>query len=133
MEIKKILVPVDGSKYNYKALNMARSMVEQFNCKVILLNVIEINSIYNSDMLTLLKEQGKKVLEEARQFIQPIETEEYCIFGYPADEIMKKAQESNVDLIVIAKRGLTGLDKYLMGSIASKVVKHSKTPVLVIP
>lgn len=133
MEVEKILIPVDGSKESFKALQVAKNIVEQFQCQVIFLNVIEINTIFTHDMLRLLKEQGQKVLKEAREFVNPSVFEEECVFGYPADEIVKRAQDMDVDLIVIAKKGLTGLDKYLMGSVASKVVKHSKKTVLVIP
>ena len=46
---------------------------------------------------------------------------------------MKKADEDNIDLIIMAKRGLTGLKRYLIGSVTSKVVTHSDVPVLILP
>ena len=64
MEVKKILIPVDGSEQNFKALEVVKNMVEQFQCHVIFLNVIEINSIFTHDMLRILKEQGKKILKK---------------------------------------------------------------------
>lgn len=50
--------------------------------------------------------------------------------GIPSEEILKEEQEKGVDLIVIASLGQTGLSKYLIGSIARKVLKGAKCPVL---
>jgi len=52
--------------------------------------------------------------------------------GHPASDIMKFAQDSKMDLIVIGSIGVTGLDKFLMGSVAEKIVRNSKMPVLVV-
>jgi nucleotide-binding universal stress UspA family protein len=50
----------------------------------------------------------------------------------PADEIMKTAQEENVDLIVVGSRGLTEVKAFLLGSVSSKVSHRSKCPILII-
>ncbi|MCK9197822.1 MAG: universal stress protein, partial [Syntrophales bacterium] len=52
--------------------------------------------------------------------------------GNPAEVILTEQQEKKIDLIVIASHGKTGLLKQLMGSVADKVVKGSKCPVIVV-
>ncbi len=52
--------------------------------------------------------------------------------GQPHEEILKEASERKVDLIVIASHGKTGLKKYFIGSVAEKVMKEAKCPVLLI-
>jgi len=52
--------------------------------------------------------------------------------GIPADKILEYARENNIDLIVVGTHGLTGIKKFLIGSIAERVVRHSRVPVMVI-
>ncbi|RXA19897.1 universal stress protein [Methanosarcina sp. MSH10X1] len=52
--------------------------------------------------------------------------------GIPADKILEYADENNIDLIIMGTHGLTGIKKFLIGSVAEKVVRHSKIPVMVI-
>ena len=53
--------------------------------------------------------------------------------GNPGSEIMRFAEEKGVDIIVMGTVGRTGLDKFLLGSVAEKVVRGSRIPVLTIP
>ena len=53
--------------------------------------------------------------------------------GNPSDEIMRYAKKEGTDVIVVGAVGRTGLDKFLLGSVAEKVVRNSKIPVLTVP
>jgi nucleotide-binding universal stress UspA family protein len=50
----------------------------------------------------------------------------------PADNIVKYAEETKTDLIVMGHRGLSGLDRFLVGSVAARVVAHAPCSVLVV-
>jgi nucleotide-binding universal stress UspA family protein len=52
--------------------------------------------------------------------------------GHPYEEILKEVSEREIDLIVIASHGKTGLRQYFIGSVAEKVMKEAKCPVLLI-
>jgi len=52
--------------------------------------------------------------------------------GNPSQELLKSAREMEADLIVIGSRGRTGIEKFLLGSVAEKVVLQSPIPVLMI-
>ena len=52
--------------------------------------------------------------------------------GSPADMILKTAEEEGIDIIVIGSSGKSGFDKFIMGSVADKVVKSAKCSVLVV-
>ena len=68
-----------------------------------------------------------------RQHIKDFENyESHVLPGIPYDEIIKKAQEFNADLIVLGTHGRTGLDHVLFGSTAEKVVRKSPIPVMTI-
>ena len=55
------------------------------------------------------------------------------IEGNPGSEIISYAESAGMDIIILGAVGRTGLDKFLLGSVAEKVVRNSKIPVLTIP
>ena len=61
-----------------------------------------------------------------------IKVETKILTGNPAEEIIKAARENKADLIVMGTRGRTGVDLFVFGSVAEKVVKNSKIPVLTV-
>ena len=61
-----------------------------------------------------------------------IEVREVILEGHPSSEIINFADNNNIDLIVMGTLGKTGLDRFLMGSVAEKVIRGSKVPVLVV-
>ena len=52
--------------------------------------------------------------------------------GSPAKSIIEIAEEENVDLIIIASSGKSGIDRFFLGSVAEKVIKNAKNDVLLI-
>ena len=71
----------------------------------------------------MVKERGK---------VSGVEVREVLLEGHPSNEIIDFAENNNADLIVVGTLGKTGLDRFLMGSVAEKVVRGSKVPVLVV-
>jgi len=61
-----------------------------------------------------------------------IEVESVLLEGHPADEIVKFAEQNDIEMILMGTLGKTGLDRFLLGSVAENVVRHSKIPVLVV-
>ncbi|HSD58122.1 MAG TPA: universal stress protein, partial [Methanotrichaceae archaeon] len=88
-----------------------------------------------SGMWRAVKEEGdmatKHVEEMARK--SGVSVEKRVIEGHPASEILRLAEETPMNVIVIGAIGKTGLTKFLLGSVAEKVVRNSKVPVLVVP
>jgi nucleotide-binding universal stress UspA family protein len=80
--------------------------------------------------------------ESARRSIEKVETEDLSdvaevnsklVFGSAAQEIARYAQENDIDLIVIATHGETGLTRLVTGSVAERVVRLAPCPVLSVP
>ncbi|MDP2766255.1 MAG: universal stress protein, partial [Candidatus Methanoperedens sp.] len=67
-----------------------------------------------------------------RASAEGIEVERNTIEGHPADEIIKYAEKNSISLIIMGTLGKSGLDRFLLGSVAEKVVRTSKIPVLVV-
>lgn len=72
-------------------------------------------------------DRAMKVMEDKKV---PYET--MAIMGNPAHLILKQS-ENNYDLVVIGKRGISGIQEVLMGSVSSHIAHHSKVPLLIVP
>ena len=146
---KKILLPTDGSKYAEKAAKHAIWIASHSNAEVIALNVVDTSSLVGlpAEDLTvrvteILKEEGQKSLETITNIMEQLEKEKglktdvkiisISKEGSPADVILDTVEDENIDLVVIGSSGKTGFDRFIMGSVAERVVKAAKCDVLVI-
>ncbi|MGB9980382.1 universal stress protein [Methanobacterium sp.] len=145
---KKILLATDNSEQAEKAGESAISMAGLDSADIIVLYVIDAYYKYalpqkdlREKMDEQLREEGKEAVEKFKSKIE----EEQCAGnckntnlitmlkeGKPADVILKTAEEENVDQIVIGKSGKHGIEKFLLGSTAEKVIRGAKVPVDVI-
>lgn len=140
---KKVLLPTDGSKYSENAEQHALFLAEKSGAEIIALSVIENgfsiglpsdDTIYEiNQMLKEETKQNLKRVEEIRDEVDSdIKVTSLVKEGSPAAVILDVAEDEDVDLIVIGSSGKTGFDRFLMGSVASKVVKSAKCSVLVV-
>jgi len=140
-KITKILVPIDFSNYSKKALQYAVSFAKQFNSQLYLVYVIE-PVIYPTDFSmgqvtfpTSDTELTNRAKEELNALIKTeigsaIESDAIIKSGKPFVEINETASEEDIDLIIIATHGHTGIEHLLFGSTAEKVVRKAPCPVL---
>ncbi|MEN6624317.1 MAG: universal stress protein [Smithella sp.] len=144
---KNILVPTDFSSYSDIALKQAIDIAKEHQAKIYLLHVIDdgfrqCTVDYCLDEATVEKVisdsiiNAKDKLEKEAKKITEGNSGVEIVFdakrGVPYEEIIKEQEEKGIDLIVIASHGKTGILKNLMGSVADKVMKRAKSPVLLI-
>ncbi len=139
--VNKILVPIDFSDYSKKALQYTVHFAKSFNAELSLIYVIE-PMIYPADLSmgqmvippneinfdqkakSELKELAESEIGDSLEYNIHIKT------GKPFMEIIETASELDVDLIIIATHGHTGVEHLLFGSTAEKVVRKAPCPVL---
>jgi universal stress protein A len=143
---KKILVPTDFSEPSDLALKKAVDIASTNKSKIYLLHVIDeairqcaVDYCLDYAVVQQLEQDSERVAremleKEVKKFLldQQIDIEFDVQHGTPAEVILKEQQSKDIDLIVIASHGKTGIKKVLMGSVAEKVLKGSKSPVLLI-
>ena len=146
---QKILVAVDGSDSSLRAVDYAIQLAgKEDNACVILLNILGISTAKQvASSIIIAPTYGLKEYErykrEARKWLEKIgkKFEEKGIqtviqvVGGPvpaANSILNYAENQNVDLIVVGTRGKSGIKKLLLGSVASSVVTHAGSNVLVV-
>lgn len=138
--IKNILVPIDFSDYSKNALKYAVEFAKTFTAKLYLIYVVE-PMIYPADfsmgqiaipstdidIQSRAEEEFKKLTNEIDKSLQ---VETIIKTGKPFVEINETALEKDIDLIIIATHGHTGVEHLLFGSTAEKVVRKAPCPVL---
>jgi nucleotide-binding universal stress UspA family protein len=146
-ELQRILVPMDGSVLAERALPMAMSLARKFDSQIILLRVLDgllMSKVsnhypYAASLIAKAREQAGK---DAEIYLKGHQ-QELCQQGFkveilvredssPAEAIVDIATIEKVDLIVMTTRGLGGLTRWTIGSIADKVARHSPCPVMLI-
>ena len=140
---KKILLPTDGSKFSEKSEKHALFLAESCGAEIIALSVVENtfsiglpsdDTIYHIN--EMLKLETEKNLEKVQKMKEDANSDVKISLkvaeGSPADVILDTADKEDVDLIVIGSSGKSGFDRFIMGSVADKVVKSTKCSVLVI-
>jgi len=145
MDIRTILLPTDFSECGNFALSYAASLARTFNASIICLNVIEpivptvgysgmTEPLPIADIAEQLEDSAERELPKLAECDEcsGLDIEEMVVHGEAAAEIVRVAREREVDLIVIASHGRTGLGRILFGSTAEAVVRHSPCPVLVV-
>ena len=142
VEIKKILCAVDFSEMTPKVASYADTLANKLDAEVHLVFVVQRLDHYASFNVPLpsLQDIYGEVLGEAEKKIDALTREQFStanvtakvLSGYADEEILKYAENENVDLIVMGTHGRQGVDRLLFGSVAEKVVKSSKTPVMTI-
>jgi nucleotide-binding universal stress UspA family protein len=134
MNAKKILFPTDLSMAAVAGLAEAESLAKARGATLIVLHVREPVMGYDGPLdhgsLEATSELLKKMRCEATPAEKAISVHLRLAMGDPATEIIRVADKENVDMIVMATHGRTGLSRFFMGSVAEQVIRKATCPVL---
>jgi nucleotide-binding universal stress UspA family protein len=142
--IDTILVPVDFSEASFQAIEYAIEFAERVAARLIVFHAVNLAESFTANGYGMydvdaLEEAARRDAESQMQkFIalakfHRVQFETVVRVAPAVSEISALAQERDVDLIITATHGRTGLKHLLMGSIAEHVVRHAPRPVLVVP
>lgn len=139
--MKKIIVPVDFSEYSERALQTAAFLVENKEAEIVVVHMLELSNAVISHSESYVQEETffyvKLAEKRFKEFLQkdylsnikitPV-IKHFKMFS----ELDDLAREEKADLIVMGSKGTSGMQEIFLGSNTEKVIRHSKTPVLVI-
>lgn len=127
VHLKKILITTDLSEHSLAALEYASSSGLLYGSRLFVLYVAEHGSARNQvEAAGALREFIERHIDPAVPLTPVVRV------GHAVQEIRRFSQEEQVDLIVIATHGRTGIRHALLGSVAEKVVRFSPVPVLTV-
>jgi nucleotide-binding universal stress UspA family protein len=138
---RKILIATDGSEPSKKAISYGIELAKLSEAKVYAVFVVDTASFASIPMDTgwemmyeLLQKEGADAtrLVEDDAKASGLDVESVVIDGHPSHEIIDFAERNDIDLIVMGTLGKSGLDRFLLGSVAEKVTRNAKVPVLVV-
>lgn len=139
---KRVLIATDGSENAEKAASYGMYLAKAACAEVHALYVISTQHAvatrtvksWSEGLEEYLKDKGRVAIGNVEKMGEEAGVKVKSVFlkGIPADKILEYARENNIDLIVMGTHGLTGIKKFLIGSIAERVVRHSRVPVMVI-
>jgi len=147
---ERILIATDGSKNSEKAAKVGIELAKLSGGKVVIVYVADISKYISSagvippfggvspdaidNIAASIRDAAEKatlkVDEMAR--LSGVTSKKIIVEGNPAIEILRIAEEDKINVIAMGNIGKTGLEKFLLGSVAGKVVRNSKLPVLIV-
>ena len=138
MQISTILVPLDGSTLAETALPPAVGLAREHGARMVLLRAVEAHTVPMGDPVQAQVEAVREaegyvdgVRERVRHTgVASVETSVW--YGPPAESIVEAAHYRGADLIVMSSHGRTGLGRLVLGSIAERVLRATRVPILLI-
>ena len=135
----RMLVPLDGSEAAEKVLPYARGLARSLKISVELLAVIEISRYASSEKARFLDALMDVAIRRNQEYLQRVATTfqgasaEWTVeAGVPEEVIITKAAQNKGTLITMATHGRSGINRWLLGSIAEKVLRGTNNPVLLV-
>ena len=141
-DIKKILCAVDLSEHSKQVAEYAATLAEKLQASVLVVYTAPSLSQYVGFHVppNTIENFVGEIVTGAEQSMQSFVAENFkgldakgqVLIGYAAEEILNRATEEQVDMIIMGTHGRKGIDRILFGSVAEKVVKNARIPVLTI-
>lgn len=141
MEVRKILVPIDGSDASERAFSYALSLAKKTDAKIIMTYIIDadilIYPVYRVSLADVDSETIRKKGEDTLNLLthdlpEGIEVEKIVKVGVPGRAIVRIAEDEGADLIIMGNSGKGSISSFVMGSVSHYTVQHSKCPVLIV-
>ena len=139
---KRILVAYDGSDNAKRAVRSAIAVAKGSKGELRILVVAD-RSVYMADSMGVLHDQIREnLMEQVQSFLSDAisrakqaglaKVHGSVVEGNPPDVILAVASEEKADLIVVGRRGMRGIERFLMGGVSSKVIDNADCDVLVV-
>jgi nucleotide-binding universal stress UspA family protein len=139
---EEILIATDGSDHSARAAKRGIDLAKVSGGRVTVLYVVEpvvITDVSHNivdDVVVGMRRSRMKDAEKATNSVEElakaagVPAEKKIVEGYPAEVILEISK--GMDVVVVGSMGRTGLTRFLLGSVAEKVVRNSEVPVMVV-
>jgi nucleotide-binding universal stress UspA family protein len=139
---QKILAPLDGSELSECSLELIRAIATGCHIpEVVLLRVVEPVPTVPQLSEDWRRNAEREALDSAQDYLsrladnlkkEGVAAETIILKGRPAEEIVDYVKKNPVDLIIMSTHGRSGVSRWVFGSVAERVLRHSAVPVLLI-
>jgi nucleotide-binding universal stress UspA family protein len=141
VNFQKIMIATDGSGYSLLAAGKGIELARLSGGKVYAVYVVSTNyssyvgvDFYWGEIYEAFKKDGENAVNKIKEMGESVgvNVEPILLEGHPADELIRYAEEEEMDIVIMGTIGKTGLDKLLLGSVTGNLVRHSRVPVMVV-
>jgi nucleotide-binding universal stress UspA family protein len=139
VQMKNILCATDFSNFSNCTIPYGVALAREFNAKLYICHVIDFSSIaiYGEFQLNPVDQQvriKKQAAEQLNELIgeQPVKWEPLISAGHIADEVSRLVEEKEIDLVIAATRGRSGLKRLILGSVTERLMRVLSCPLLVV-
>jgi nucleotide-binding universal stress UspA family protein len=139
MQFKRIVCATDFSDFSNRTVNYGIKLAKEFGSKIYVCHVIDLSSVaiygeFQLDPVGLQNRVMKDASEQLEELIgkQHKEWEPLITVGHAADEISRIVEEKDIDLVVAATRGRSGLKRLILGSVTERLMRTLTCPLLVV-
>jgi nucleotide-binding universal stress UspA family protein len=136
-----ILLPTDGSDSIAAAATHAETLADRFDATLHVLSVVDTRNRFESPTSGLSvdawvdaeRDRADRAVEDTvAPLPDDLSVETAVVEGVPKTAILDYVEDEGIDMVVMGTHGRTGLDHYLIGSVAEKVVRRSPVPVVTV-
>ncbi len=140
IEPKKIMCAIDFSDFTNMVLSYGKAMATEFDSKLCLCHVVSGAYMVSShmpayvDYTSVENNRIKDARDRLKKMVEDlgIECEIIILAGNPAEEIERSARDNNVDMLIAATHGGSGIKRFLIGSVTDRLVKILSCPMMVL-
>ncbi len=139
MQFKRIVCATDFSDFSNRTVNYGIKLAKEFGSKIYVCHVIDLSSvaIYGEFQLDPVGLQNRVMQDASEQLEELIgkqhkEWEPLITVGHAADEISRIVEEKDIDLVVAATHGRSGLKRLILGSVTERLMRTLTCPLLVV-
>jgi nucleotide-binding universal stress UspA family protein len=130
-QFQKILVGFDGSEQGEKATETALALASSLDSKLLVFAVARPPEPATMVELDAMLDDAREHFEASfKKIVQRLETD--IAVGHPVEQIVHRAEQDDIDLIVLGRRGMSRFEKMLVGSTSEKVLRYAHCPVMVV-
>ncbi|HSB04113.1 MAG TPA: universal stress protein [Thermodesulfobacteriota bacterium] len=136
-KFENILVPLDGSECAEMILPKVEKLAKDLKASIHLLQVVYAHTFPGVDPT----DAEVAVVRKAEEYLKKIEdqlkakgfnADSHVRYGDDAEEILDHASQKDVDMVAMTTHGRSGIKRFLLGSVAEKILRHSAKPVLLV-
>jgi nucleotide-binding universal stress UspA family protein len=140
---QRIIVPLDGSSLAETVIPHAAELARQLGLEIVLMRIFGVPTpvfaedygLYVEELWTQLEDEAQQYLAEKKQHLLAqglVNVATIASAGFPAEKIIDAARQRKDALVAMCTHGRSGVNRWVMGSVTDRVVRHGGDPVLVI-
>ena len=136
-KFERVLVPLDGSDCAEMILPKVEKLAADLKASIALLQVVYAHTFPGVDPT----EAEVAVVRKAEEYLKKIEgqfkakgfkVDSHVRYGDDAEEILDHASQKDIDMIAMTTHGRSGVKRFLLGSVAEKILRHASKPIFLV-